>query len=157
MQFRLNVILGVATFSVRRINNDEGTQNILEIKCPLNAMGHELLQKIANKLELKNKSQVKCIAAGKIVKPDSTLISQDLKNNQQLMVIISQLDRGHSANNEAMYDRIKKIKMDVEALVDSKRHFFEVLYYFLIVLFVFMIFCFSDGRSRWKSRIFTSR
>lgn len=49
-----------------------------------------------------------------------------IQNNQQLMVIISEIDRDESNSKEAMYDRIRKIKMDVEAIVDSNRQLFEV-------------------------------
>lgn len=62
------------------------------------------------------------------VTADKIVISKfvGLKNNQQLMVIISELDRDETNSKEAMYDRIRKIKMDVEAIVDSKRQLFEV-------------------------------
>ncbi|XP_014102311.1 NEDD8 ultimate buster 1 isoform X1 [Bactrocera oleae] len=117
---------GLATFSVRRINNQEGTQNMLEVKCDLNALGKDLQGSIAEKLQLNDPNRVKCISAGKIIDPDKTLNAQGLKNNQQLMVIISELDRDETNSKEAMYDRIRKIKMDVEAIVDSKRQLFEM-------------------------------
>lgn len=43
------------------------------------------------------------------------------------MVIISEVDKATGQNQEdAMYDRIRKIKMDVESIVDSSRQLFEV-------------------------------
>ncbi|XP_061396692.1 NEDD8 ultimate buster 1 [Musca vetustissima] len=118
---------GLATFSVRRINNRQGTQNIVEVKCRLKALGSELHEKIAQALDVVDPSRVKCISSGKIVNCDSTLESQGLKNNQQLMVIISEVDQTATQNHEeAMYDRIRKIKMDVEAIVDSSQQLFEM-------------------------------
>ncbi|XP_067636364.1 NEDD8 ultimate buster 1 [Eurosta solidaginis] len=117
---------GLATFIVRRINNQEGTQNVLEVKCALNALGSELQKVIAEKLLLSDPNRVKCISSGKIIDQEKTLESQGIKNNQQLMVIISDVDRSESKSTEAMYDRIRKIKMDVEAIVDSERQLFEM-------------------------------
>uniref|UniRef100_A0A1I8NVK4 UBA domain-containing protein n=1 Tax=Stomoxys calcitrans TaxID=35570 RepID=A0A1I8NVK4_STOCA len=118
---------GMATFSVRRINNQQGTQNIVEVKCPLTSLGDELHTKIAQALDIIDSNRVKCIASGKIVDSRRTLDSQGLKNNQQLMVIISEVDKTAVQNQEeAMYDRIRKIKMDVEAIVDSSRQLFEM-------------------------------
>ncbi|XP_036318039.1 NEDD8 ultimate buster 1-like [Rhagoletis pomonella] len=117
---------GLATFSVRRINNQEGTQNMLEVKCPLNGLGTELQKRIAEKLQVSDPNRVKCISSGKIIDPEKALDLQGIKNNQQLMVIISDVDRTESNSKEAMYDRIRKIKMDVEAIVDSERQLFEM-------------------------------
>ncbi|XP_011187901.2 NEDD8 ultimate buster 1 [Zeugodacus cucurbitae] len=117
---------GLATFSVRRINNEEGTQNMLEVKCELRALGKELQNRIAEKLKLNDPNRVKCISSGKIIDPDKTLDVQGVKNNQQLMVIVSELDRDETNSKEAMYDRIRKIKMDVESIVDSERQLFEM-------------------------------
>ncbi|XP_053947894.1 NEDD8 ultimate buster 1-like [Anastrepha ludens] len=117
---------GLATFSVRRISNQGGTQNVLEVKCPLNALGKELQKNIAEKLQLTDSNCVKCISSGKIIDPERTLEAQGIKNNQQLMVIISEADRNESNSKEAMYDRIRNIKMDVEAIVDSEKQLFEM-------------------------------
>lgn len=120
--------VGIATFSIRRISNRQGTQNIIEIKCPLLALGSELHSKIAQALDIVDANRIKCISSGKIVDPDKSLDVQGLKNNQQLMVIVSEVDKTSTQNQEdAMYDRIRKIKMDVEAIVDSSRQLFEVI------------------------------
>ncbi|XP_065364111.1 NEDD8 ultimate buster 1-like [Calliphora vicina] len=118
---------GLATFSVRRINNQQGTQNIIEVKCALKALGSELQTIVAKSLDIIDPSRIKCISAGKIIDPERSLEIQNIKNNQQLMVIISEVDRGVEQNQEdAMYDRIRKIKMDVESIVDSSRQLFEM-------------------------------
>ncbi|KAI8118924.1 NEDD8 ultimate buster 1 [Lucilia cuprina] len=118
---------GLATFSVRRINNKQGTQSIIEVKCALKALGSELQTIVAKSLEIHDPSRIKCISAGKIIDPDRSLEIQNVKNNQQLMVIISEVDRGVEQNQkDAMYDRIRKIKMDVESIVDSSRQLFEM-------------------------------
>ncbi|KAM7348693.1 NEDD8 ultimate buster 1 isoform 2-T2 [Cochliomyia hominivorax] len=119
--------IGLATFSVRRINNQQGTQNIIEVKCALKSLGSELQAIIAKSLDIIDASRIKCISAGKILDSDRSLENQNLKNNQQLMVIISDVDKSNGQNHEDnMYDRIRKIKMDVEAIVDSSRQLFEM-------------------------------
>ncbi|XP_034486551.1 NEDD8 ultimate buster 1-like [Drosophila innubila] len=54
--------------------------------------------------------------------PNATLASQQLKNNQQLIVIIGQGDN----HNGALHDRINKIKEDVEAVVASQNQLMEM-------------------------------
>lgn len=115
--------------SVRRINNRQGTQNIVEVKCALKALGSELQSIVAESLDVVDPSRIKCISAGKIIDPDKTLEIQNVKNNQQIMVVISEVDNNAEQNHEdAMYDRIRKIKMDVESIVDSSRQLFEVFH-----------------------------
>ncbi|XP_034490624.1 NEDD8 ultimate buster 1-like [Drosophila innubila] len=113
---------GLATFKVRRIDNRNGTTNILDIKCDLNELGSSLQAAIAAKLQLSDANHVKCISAGRIVSPNATLASQQLKNNQQLIVIIGQGDN----HNGALHDRINKIKEDVEAVVASQNQLMEM-------------------------------
>lgn len=113
---------GLATFKVRRIDNRNGTTNILDIKCDLNELGSTLQAAIATKLQLSDANHVKCISAGKIVNPNATLASQQLKNNQQLIVIIGQGDN----HNGALHERINKIKEDVEAVVSSQNQLMEM-------------------------------
>lgn len=114
---------GLATFKVRRIDNRNGTINIVDIKCDLNELGSTLQQAIATKLQLSDANQVKCICAGRIISPNSTLAAQQLKNNQQLIVIVG----GQGDNqNGALHERIKKIKADVEKVVTSQKQLLEV-------------------------------
>ncbi|XP_030379452.1 NEDD8 ultimate buster 1 [Scaptodrosophila lebanonensis] len=114
---------GLATFKVRRIDNRGGTTTMVDVKCDLNALGAALQLAIAQKLQLSNASHVKCISAGKIVAADATLSSQGLKNNQQLIVIVGQ--PGDNKNG-TLYERINKIKTDVETVVDSQRQLVEM-------------------------------
>ncbi|XP_017056314.1 NEDD8 ultimate buster 1 [Drosophila ficusphila] len=113
---------GMATFKVRRIDNRSGTTNILDIKCDLNSLGSDLQMAIADKLQLPNADHVKCIAAGRMVATDATLASQQLKNNQQLLVIVGDGDN----RSEALYERINRIKADVEAVVSSENNLVEM-------------------------------
>ncbi|KAL9879593.1 NEDD8 ultimate buster 1-like [Glossina fuscipes] len=117
---------GIATFTVRRINNWQGTQSIVEVKCPLSFLGSELQKNVAKALNIENAARIKCISAGKIVNPEQTLIDQNIKNNQQLMVIISEVDKQEHMQENVMHDRIQKIKKDVEAIVDSNKQLFEM-------------------------------
>ena len=101
----------------------------------MNALGSELQTIVADSLDITDPSRIKCISSGKIIDPDRPLDIQNIKNNQQLMVIISELDTESAQNKEdAMYDRIRRIKMDVESIVDSSQQLFEVK------LFVFQCF-----------------
>ncbi|XP_022208665.1 NEDD8 ultimate buster 1 [Drosophila obscura] len=113
---------GMATFKVRRIDNRSGTTTMLEIKCDLNSLGSELQAAIAAKLQLGNPQHVKCIASGKIVAPNVTLGAQNLKNNQAVIVIIGQGDN----QNGDLYERLNKIKADVEAVVSSQNRLMEM-------------------------------
>ncbi|KAH8386634.1 hypothetical protein KR093_001610 [Drosophila rubida] len=114
---------GLATFKVRRIDNRKGTTHIIDIKCDLNELGSTLQQAVANKLQLSDANHVKCIAGGHIVAPNSTLAAQQLKNNQQLIVVVgSQGDN----QNAGLHERISKIKADVEAVVASDTQLMEM-------------------------------
>lgn len=117
---------GLATFSVRRVSNSEGTENVFEVKCALSDLGEELQKKIADKLQLADATRIKIISAGKIIDPKVVLEFQGVKNNQQLMTIIGGVDTNTQNNKEAMHDRIKKIKDDVEAIVNSGNRLFEM-------------------------------
>ncbi|XP_055914257.1 NEDD8 ultimate buster 1 [Eupeodes corollae] len=117
---------GLATFSVRRVNNTEGTENVFEVKCSLSDLGEELQRKIAEKIQVNDPARIKIISAGKIVNPKVILEVQGIKNNQQLMTIISGVEKGALNSQEAMYDRIRKIKEDVEAIVNSGNRLFEM-------------------------------
>ncbi|BFG01733.1 NEDD8 ultimate buster 1 [Drosophila madeirensis] len=114
---------GMATFKVRRIDNHSGTTTMLEIKCDLNSLGSELQAAIAAKLQLSNPEHVKCIACGKIVAPNATLGAQNLKNNQAVIVIIG--GQGDNQNGD-LYERLNKIKADVEAVVSSQNRMMEM-------------------------------
>lgn len=113
---------GLATFKVRRVDNRNGTTSILDIKCDLNELGSKLQQTIAAKLQLSDANHVKCISAGRIISPNATLAAQQLKNNQQLIVIVGQGDD----QNAALHERIGKIKADVDAVVASQSQLMEV-------------------------------
>ncbi|KAH8252630.1 hypothetical protein KR032_000871 [Drosophila birchii] len=116
---------GLATFKVRRIDNrgGGGTTTMQDVKCDLNALGSDLQAAIAAKLQLTDANHVKCIAGGKMVASSATLASQQLKNNQQLIVIVT--GRGDN-QNEALYERINRIKADVEAVVSSQNQLMEM-------------------------------
>ncbi|ALC48542.1 CG15445 [Drosophila busckii] len=114
---------GLATFKVRRIDNRKGTTSILDVKCDLNELGSKLQHQIATKLQLSNANQVKCISAGRILAPHITLAAQQLKNNQQLIVIVSGDD---NQNGALLHERIAKIMADVEAVADSQNQLMEM-------------------------------
>nr|NP_001259756.1 uncharacterized protein Dmel_CG15445, isoform H [Drosophila melanogaster]NP_608436.4 uncharacterized protein Dmel_CG15445, isoform F [Drosophila melanogaster]NP_728390.1 uncharacterized protein Dmel_CG15445, isoform A [Drosophila melanogaster]NP_728391.3 uncharacterized protein Dmel_CG15445, isoform E [Drosophila melanogaster]NP_728392.2 uncharacterized protein Dmel_CG15445, isoform G [Drosophila melanogaster]AOQ11985.1 CG15445-RA [synthetic construct]AAF50848.2 uncharacterized protein Dme len=112
---------GIATLKVRRVGEHSGA-TMVEVKCSLDIVGSELQACIAKKLEVPNAAHVKCIAAGKVVSANATLADQQLKNNQQLIVIVGDGDN----SGEALYERINRIKADVEAVVSSKNNLIEM-------------------------------
>uniref|UniRef100_A0A1A9X3U1 UBA domain-containing protein n=1 Tax=Glossina brevipalpis TaxID=37001 RepID=A0A1A9X3U1_9MUSC len=118
---------GIATFHVRRVNIRQGIQSIVEIKCALKSLGSELQKNIAEVLDIDEPERIKCISAGKIVNPSQSLLDQGMKNNQHLMLIISETDEKEQIQECAMFDRIKKVKEDVEAITDSKNHLLELV------------------------------
>ncbi|EDW82908.1 uncharacterized protein Dwil_GK10251 [Drosophila willistoni] len=117
---------GMATFKLRRIDNLGGTTTMLDIKCDLNALGLQLQEIIARKLQLSNANYVKCISGGRIVASNVTLAAQQLRNNQQLMVIVGQQSGSDNQNGAALYERIQKIKEDVAAMVSSQNRMMEM-------------------------------
>uniref|UniRef100_A0A1A9ZNF3 UBA domain-containing protein n=1 Tax=Glossina pallidipes TaxID=7398 RepID=A0A1A9ZNF3_GLOPL len=117
---------GVATFNVRRVNNRRGTESIVEVKCPLTSLGGVLQKNIAKILDIDEPDRIKCISAGKILDPCQSLTDQGIKNNQQLMLIISEASKKEQMQGFVVHDRIQKIKQDVETIVDSNSHLFEL-------------------------------
>ncbi|XP_037937514.1 NEDD8 ultimate buster 1 [Teleopsis dalmanni] len=117
---------GLATLKVRRVSSDIGTQNMFDIKVNLNVMGSELQTLIAAQLNLTAGCQVKCIHKGKIVDQNKTLQAQMVTNNENILVIVSEVEPQSSGNADAIYSRVQRIKMDVEKIVDSKRQLFEM-------------------------------
>lgn len=122
----------MATFQLRCVSNETCDRRLMEIKCPLTDLGEELYQNVAIALGVERQRVVKCISAGRLLDPQKTLLAQNLRNNQQLMVILSEVNNGTcslSAKDElALYDRICKIRKDVETIVDSNERLMEVFY-----------------------------
>lgn len=98
----------------------------MEVRCPLSSLGSELQKNVAKTFNIEDAARIKCISAGKIVNPEQTLMDQNIRNNQQLMVIISEVDKQEHMQENVMHDRIQKIKKDVETIVDSNKQLFEV-------------------------------
>lgn len=115
---------------MRCVSNQSGDRRLLQIKCPLTDLGRDLNGQVAAALEVELHRVVKCISAGRLVDPDRTLLSQNLRNNQQLMVILAETKNDGSTTSlgesEAMYDRISKIRRDVETIADSNERLIEV-------------------------------
>ncbi|ALC47999.1 CG5111 [Drosophila busckii] len=113
---------GIATFYVRCVDSEGGTANRLEVKCALKELGVNLQRQIAEQLRLNEAGHVKCISAGRVLLPEQTLETQGLKNNQHLLVIVTQ----GNAQGETLYGRIRQIQRDVEMIVDSGHSFMEL-------------------------------
>ncbi|XP_016997277.2 NEDD8 ultimate buster 1 [Drosophila takahashii] len=112
---------GLATFNVRCVDSKGGTSQILEIKCSLGGMGSELQGEVAKKLNLSDPSHVKCISGGRLINGQTTLASQGLKTNQQLMVIV-----GGENEGQQLHERIQRIRADVELITDADHRFMEM-------------------------------
>ncbi|KAH8363681.1 hypothetical protein KR084_013010 [Drosophila pseudotakahashii] len=112
---------GLATFNVRCVDSKGGTSQMLEIKCSLGGLGSELQSEVAKKLNLSDPSHVKCISGGRLIHGHTTLASQGLKTNQQLMVIV-----GGENEGQQLHERIQRIRADVEIIADSDHRFMEM-------------------------------
>lgn len=117
---------GVATFNVRRANNRRSTESIVEVKCPLTSFGVVLQKNISKILDIDEPDRIKCISAGNILDPCQSLTDQGIKNNQQLMLIISEAGKKEQMQEFVMHARIQKIKQDLETIADSNSHLFEM-------------------------------
>lgn len=109
------MILGVATIKIRVPSKSSGTQ-MLCLKIKLSESAKFLQEMIASKLSIPCQN-IKIIANGKVLEFEKSLIDQGVKNNKQIMAVITEEDGGTA---EDPYARIKKIRSEAELLLKSK-------------------------------------
>lgn len=107
-------ILGIATLKVRVPCKTNGTK-LLSFKVKLSENVGVFIEAIAAKLDIPT-GNVKLIANGKVLDLQQPLADQGVKNNKQIMALITEND----ALVEDPYARIKKIRSEAEILLSNK-------------------------------------
>lgn len=88
---------------------------LLSVKVKLSENARSLQEMIAAKLEI-HPDQIKVIANGKVLELEKPLADQGVKNNRQIMALVTEDQAG---NVEDPYARIKKIRSEAEMLLKS--------------------------------------
>lgn len=107
-------LLGIATLKIRVPCKQNGTK-LLSVKVKLSENARSLQEMIAAKLEI-HPDQIKVIANGKVLELEKPLADQGVKNNRQIMALVTEDQAG---NAEDPYARIKKIRSEAEMLLKS--------------------------------------
>lgn len=119
--------LGVATLKIRVPSKTNGTK-LLNLKIKLTEHAKNLQELIAIKLGT-TENKVRIIANGKVLDQDKPLDEQGVKNNKQIMALVSDDEAG--ATVEDPYARIRKIRSEAEILLKNKNSgFFNVSFSF---------------------------
>ncbi|KAL5278315.1 NUB1 family protein [Megaselia abdita] len=117
---------GIAYFALKVCRSQTPPQNNKSVHCQLDEFGSVLLDSICKELGLSDGSNLKIICAGKVLNTSdrTTLREQGItKFHNQLMVIISQnTSSSQQSSSETMYQRIERIKEDVETIVKNNHH-----------------------------------
>lgn len=108
--------LGVATLKVRVPCKANGTK-LLNLKIKLTDDARNLQELIAAKLEIPPE-KIKVIANGKVLDSEKSMAEQGVKNNKQIMALISEDDATSAV--EDPYARIRKIRSEAEILLKNK-------------------------------------
>lgn len=114
--YHLFFLLEIATLKIRIPSKTNGTK-LLTIKIKLSETAKNLQEAIAAKLEVENGSCLKVIANGQVLDSEKTLLEQGVKNNKQIMALMTEDDAG---NAEDPYARIKKIRSEAETVLKSQ-------------------------------------
>lgn len=113
----------MATLKIRIPSKTNGTK-LLNLKIKLTEHAKNLQELIAVKLG-NTGNKVRIIANGKVLDPDKPLDEQGVKNNKQIMALVSDDEAG--ATVEDPYARIRKIRSEAEILLKNKNSgFFNV-------------------------------
>lgn len=70
--------------------------------------------------------RLKFISAGKILKRSLTLQDQGIKNNQQIMAIILDMDEKEVSEQNGVYDKLKIAKNDAMKLLQREDSYMDV-------------------------------
>lgn len=89
----------------------------------LSNIGRDLQEEVAKQLNT-TVSRIKLISSGKLVESDRTLENQNIKNNQQIMALLVNVTEEEALTESRMLDRIKKIRLDAELLINSRQDSF---------------------------------
>lgn len=108
-------ILGVATLKIRIPSKSNGTK-LLSFKIKLTDNASDLQEMISAKLE-SPPANIKIIANGKVLELDKPLGDQGVKNNKQIMALVTENVGG---TVEDPYARIRKIRSEADVLLKNK-------------------------------------
>ena len=110
------IFLGIATLKVRIPCKVNGTK-LLSFKILLTEPAKSLQELIAAKLET-NPNKIKIIANGKVIDLNAPLTDQGIKNNKQIMALVT--EENDTSSPEDPYGRIKQIRSEAEVLLKNK-------------------------------------
>lgn len=111
---------------------------LLSFKVKLTEFAQILQEMVATKLEI-HSGNVKLIANGKVLDLQQPLAHQGVKNNKQIMALVTEND---GSDNGDPYARIKKIRSEAELLLNNKDSgFLAVRNSFNQFIKVYMFFC----------------
>lgn len=100
---------------------------LLSFKIKLSDNAKDLQELIAAKLEI-SPLKIKVIANGKVLNLETSLEEQGVKNNKQIMALVTE---NVSDNVEDPYARIRKIRSEAEVLLRDKNSGFLAVGLFL--------------------------
>lgn len=106
---------GIATLKVRVPCKTNGTK-LLNFKIKLSETAKTFQEMVSTKLDV-GSSNVKLIANGKVLDLQQSLSDQGIKNNKQIMALVTESDE---SSVEDPYARIRKIRAETELLLNSK-------------------------------------
>lgn len=106
---------GVATLKVRVPCKANGTK-LLSFKIKLTDDAKTLQEMIAAKLEIPPE-KIKAIANGKVLDLNKPLTEQGVKNNKQIMALVTESD---AESDEDPYARVKKIRKEADLLLQNR-------------------------------------
>lgn len=107
--------VGIATLKVRVPSKANGTK-MLCLKVKLTDSAKNLQEMIAAKL-LIHPDSIKVIANGRVLDLEKSLLEQGVKNNKQIMAVVTE---GEGGTQEDPYQRIRKIRSEAEILLKNK-------------------------------------
>lgn len=113
---RFYFLPGIATLKVRIPCKINGTK-LLSFKIKLTEPAKSLQEIIAAKLET-HPDKIKIIANGKVLDLQTALIDQGVKNNKQIMALVT--EENDYANSEDPYAKIRQIRSEAELLLKNK-------------------------------------
>lgn len=128
-QIKIVSVLGVATLKVRIPSKSNGTK-LLSFKIKLTDNARDLQEMISAKLE-SPPANIKVIANGRVLDLDKPLGDQGVKNNKQIMALVTE-NVGETI--EDPYARIRKIRSEAEVLLKNKNSGFLAVRSLIILL-----------------------
>lgn len=106
---------------IRVPSKTNGTK-LLSVKIHLSENATKLAEEIASKLGV-GPDKIKIISAGTMLDAEKSLLEQGVKNNRQIMALVTEESSGSA---EDPYARIKKIRSEAETVLKSRNSFLSI-------------------------------